>query len=60
MSADPWASFKPPSWWGKPLSEQQLDQEAAEQEGDQYQRDAIASAKSEEAFAANQQEFARK
>ena len=56
---DPWADFDPPPAWNEPLTDAELDAWAAEQEGEQYQRDAIAGAKSEEAFAANQQEFAK-
>ena len=59
MSADPWADFDPPPAWNTPLTDAELDAWAAEEEGKQYQLDAIAGAKSEEDFAANQQEYSK-
>lgn len=54
---DPWPlPAETPDWWAnwKTLTPEQIDALA-----DAYQREQIASAQSEQAFAANQQEYAR-
>lgn len=57
---DPWSTFDPPVWWNPPLTAEELAAWEAEEEAEQYAREQVATAQSEAAFAANQQEYAKK